>query len=146
MTAGEHCARPTLTLISVPEGCSDHALLLLLAPLEEITGRNQGVVGEVRALDPNRFTAVAYRDGSKLSAMTVYMGGMGREISFHLSDDGSVNTSNGTFYLGEDDHGLGFKGLFDQFGGRRDALKRRDEVAEQIWAAFVEPLQRRSGR
>lgn len=117
--------------------------------LEEVKARNSDVVGEVTALDPNRFVAVAYRDGSKTSAITVFMGGMartGREISFHLSDDGATNTSNGSFYIAEDDHGLGFKGLFGSFSGNRDILMLRDDVAEQVWTAFVDPLQRRASR
>jgi len=117
--------------------------------LEEVKARHSNVAGEVTALDQNRFTMVAYRDGHKASAMTVFMGGMaraGREISFHLSDDGATNTSNGSFYLAEDDHGLGFKSMFGSFGGNRDILMRRDDLAEQIWKAFVDPLQRKESR
>ncbi len=114
--------------------------------LDEVRARADGVEGGVRHLDANRFTASAYRNGRKLAAITVFVGGgmsrSGRTISFHLSDDGATNTSNGSFHVAEGGRELGFKGLFDPYGGSRDILSGREHVAERIWGAFIEPLQR----
>lgn len=114
--------------------------------LDEVRARNRGIEGAVRQLDANRFTASAYRDGRKLSAITVFVGGgmsrSGRTISFHLSDDGATNTSHGSFNVADGERDLGFKGLFDPYGGSRDTLNGREHVAERIWGAFIEPLQR----
>ncbi len=115
--------------------------------LDEVRARADGVEGAVRHLDANRFTASAYRHGRKLAAITVFVGGgmsrSGRTISFHLSDDGATNTSNGSFHVAESERELGFKGLFDPYGGSRDTLSGREHVAERIWGAFIEPLQQR---
>ena len=86
----------------------------------EVQARAPDVEGSIVNLDANRFTAAAYRDGRKAAAITVYMGGMsrtGREISFHLTDDGATNTSNGSFYVTDDEGELAFKSLFGNLRG-----------------------------
>jgi len=113
--------------------------------LAEVQARALHVEGSIVNLDANRFTAAAYRDGRKAAAITVFMGGMsrtGREISFHLSDDGATNTSNGSFYISDDEGELAFKSLFGSFRGSQEKLVGSEEVAEQIWSAFFEPLSR----
>lgn len=68
----------------------------------EVQARASDVEGSIVNVDTIRFVAAAYRDGRKAAAVTAFMGGMSRtgyEISFHLSDDGSTNTSNGSFYV-----------------------------------------------
>ena len=72
--------------------------------LAEVQARAPDVEGSIVNLDTNRFTAAAYRYGHKVAAITVFIGGMsraGREISFHLSDDGATNTSSGSFVVAE---------------------------------------------
>ena len=111
--------------------------------LTEVQARAPDVDGTIVNLDANRFTATAYRDGRKASAITVFMGGMactGREISFHLSDDGATNTSNGSFYVTDEEGELAFKNLFGSFGGPQEKLVGSDQVAELIWSAFFEPV------
>ena len=113
--------------------------------LAEVQARAPDVEGSIVNLDANRFTATAYRDGRKVAAITVFMGGMsrtGREISFHLSDDGATNTSNGSFYVRDDEGELAFKSLFGSFRGSQEKLVGPEEIAEQIWSAFFEPLSR----
>ncbi len=113
--------------------------------LAEVQARALDVEGSIVNLDANRFTAAAYRDGRKAAAITVFMGGMsrtGREISFHLSDDGATNTSNGSFFIKDDEGELAFKSLFGSFRGSQEKLVGPEEVAEQIWSAFFEPLSR----
>jgi hypothetical protein len=114
--------------------------------LAEVQTRAGDVEGAMTPVDANRFTAAAYRDGRKAAAITVYLGGMahsGRELSFHLSDSGATNTSNGSFYVADDGGRIGFKGLFDNYGRSREELHGQEEVAERIWSAFFEPMSRR---
>lgn len=111
----------------------------------EVQARAPDVEGSIVNLDANRFTAAAYRDGRMAAAITVYMGGMsrtGREISFHLTDDGATNTSNGSFYVTDGEGELAFKSLFGNPGGSQEKLVGPEEVAEQIWSAFFDPMSR----
>lgn len=113
--------------------------------LDEVRARAPDVEGEIVQLDANRFTATAYRDGRKAAAITVYLGGMSRSggaISFHLSDDGATNTSNGSFYVSDDEGRLAFSSLFGRFGGSKEEPIGTEDVAESIWSAFFEPLGR----
>ncbi len=113
--------------------------------LDEVQKRAPDVEGSIVNLDANRFTASAYRDGRKAAAITVYLGGMHRAtgaISFHLSDDGATNTSNGSFYVACEDGDLAFKSLFGSYTGSREKTIGHEEVAEQIWSAFFEPISR----
>lgn len=68
--------------------------------MAEVQARASDVEGSIVNLNANRFTVAAYRDGRKAAAITVYMGGLsrtGREISFHLTNDGATNTCNRSF-------------------------------------------------
>lgn len=113
--------------------------------LDEVQKRSDSVEGSLVRLDANRFTASAYCDGRKAAAITVYLGGMHRAtgaISFHLSDDGATNTSNGSFHIADDRGQLGFTNLFGTTNGSRERSLGHEEVAEQIWSAFFDPLSR----
>jgi hypothetical protein len=111
--------------------------------LRELAERHDSISGRVSRLDANRFTAAAYRDGRKVSAITVYTGGGfgGQGISFSLNDNGETNRSNGSFQLPSRGDTLAFKSLFGHATGS-DATLNYEEVAEAIWASFMEPLQR----
>ncbi len=91
----------------------------------------------------DRSTAMVCHSGGAHSVNArSYMSRTGREISFHLSDDGATNTSNGSFYIRDDEGELAFKSLFGSFRGSQEKLVGPEEVAEQIWSAFFEPLSR----
>lgn len=112
--------------------------------LEELETRHPHLSGKVTRLDARRFTAIVYRDGRKASAITVYMGGgwgRGRGISYNNDDRGETNSSNGSFDLPDRSEELHFRSMFHQFGGDKESLGH-EEVAEAIWASFIEPLQR----
>lgn len=112
--------------------------------LAELEARHGHLSGKVTRLDARRFTAVIYREGRKASAITVYMGGgwgHGRGISFNNDDRGETNSSNGSFDLPSRGEELRFQSLFNRFGGEKEMFGH-EEVAEAIWASFIEPLQR----
>lgn len=110
--------------------------------LGELESRDSQLSGKVTRLDARRFTAAAYREGKKVSAITVYSGGSwGRGISFNNSDGGDTSSSSGSFNIPERGNELRFASMFGRFGGPQDLLDH-EQVAEAIWASFIEPLQR----
>lgn len=112
--------------------------------LAELEARHGHLSGKITRLDARRFTAVIYREGRKASAVTVYTGGgwgHGRGISFNNDDRGETNSSNGSFDLPSRGEELRFQSLFNRFGGEKEMFGH-EEVAEAIWASFIEPLQR----
>jgi hypothetical protein len=112
--------------------------------LDELAARHPHLEGKITRLDARRFTAVVYRDGRKASALTAYMGGgwgHGRGISYNNEDRGETNSSNGSFDLSDRGEELRFSSMFSRFGGEKELLDHQ-EVAEAIWAAFIEPVQR----
>lgn len=112
--------------------------------MRELNQRTPAIVGKFTRLDAHRFTASLYRDGKKQSGFTVFRGGMrgfGNDISFSNSDSGETNSSNGGFSLRDMDGVLGFSQLFG-FGSSRDHPTSQLDVAEELWAKFIEPLQR----
>ena len=115
--------------------------------LDEARARNAFVEGDVVVLDATRFTAACYREGQKLSAITVFTGGIARGgIGYHLSDAGDANTANGIFRLAEDDNGFGFRGQFDGLGYGQEEIRRKEDVAEVVWSVFFRPMQAKRGR
>lgn len=113
--------------------------------LHELKARHNEIDGKFMRLDANRFTVALYSEGKKRSAMTVFRGGMlggGREIAFNDTDAGKTNSSNGGFALREQGEGLRFGNTFGIGNGGQKEVLDRSEVAEELWARFIEPLQR----
>ena len=114
--------------------------------LLELKARHKDIDVRFERLDRNRFTATAYRNGKKTSAITVYRGGMGfngREINFNNDDAGKTNASNGSFQVIEQDEQLRFQNVMGAFTMMSKNVKLDAAlVAEEIWSHFMEPLQR----
>lgn len=112
--------------------------------LGELTARHPEIEVMFTKLDEDRFIAKGYRGGKRVSAITVFIGGMAggstRAISFNFGDDGRTSSSNGMFSIAGDSS-LGFQSLFDVFGSQRDKFLSPEDVAEDIWSKFVEPFQ-----
>lgn len=110
--------------------------------LAELRARHPEIEGKVTRLDARRFVAAAYREGRKLSGITVNQGSAwgGRGISFLNSDSGETNTSNGNFSLEDRGENLSFRTIFG-LSGDNERLNH-EGVAEAIWASFMAPLQR----
>lgn len=112
--------------------------------VDELNKRNQGVEVRFMPLDPRRFVATAYKDGKKVSAITVYLGSAwgGRGISYNNSDDGETRSSNGSFTIPSRGDRLGFEQPFSN-RSEKEELIDHEGVASEIWDAFLAPLQRR---
>jgi len=110
--------------------------------VDELNKRNQGIEAKFKQLDARRFVGTAYKDGKKVSAVTVYLGSAwgGRGISYNNSDDGETNSSNGSFTLPSRGDRLGFEQPFSQRSEKE--LIDHEGVASEIWDAFLSPLQR----
>jgi TIR domain len=103
----------------------------------------EGVEGKIRRLDANRFCAVLYLDGKKVSPVTVFMSSRGfgdNGINFVSEEDAGTNSSNGWFSVIEHEGEL-FFGSDGMFGGNeRNQRLTASEVTEEIWTKFVAPL------
>lgn len=110
--------------------------------VDELNKRNQGVEARFKQLDARRFIGSAYKDGKKVSAITVYLGSGwgGRGISYNNSDEGETNSSNGSFTLPSRGDRIGFEQPFSQRSEK--GLIDREGVASEIWDAFLSPLRR----
>jgi hypothetical protein len=109
-----------------------------------------GVEGQIRRLDANRFCAVLYLDGRKVSPVTVFMSSRGiggNGINFVSEEDAGTNSSNGWFAVIENNGELFFNSSGTFGGGGQSRHLTAPEVAEEIWNKFVAPLahQRRRG-
>lgn len=109
----------------------------------------EGVEGQLRRLDANRFCAVLYLDGSKVSAVTVFIsssGFGGNGISFANQEDAGTNTSNGWYSISDHEGELYF-GANAMFGaGGRDRRLTASDIAIEIWNSLVAPLQNQRRR
>jgi hypothetical protein len=115
--------------------------------LAALDDRNPDIETRFRRIDANRFTSVAYRDGRKEAACTIWMGGesFGHGINYVANDSGATNTLNESLTVEKSDHGLYLKSLMGGLAGKgeRDAKLSVEQAAEHLWDSFIEPLQRR---
>ena len=113
--------------------------------LAELAARYSDIRGNFRSIDANRFTAVIYRDGKKVSACTVSMGGMLGDILYSSTENDSGNSCNESLSVEVDDQMLHLKsmGMSMMFSGRnRDEKLSMEGGAELFWSMLIEPLQR----
>lgn len=111
--------------------------------IDELQNRHSHLSGKMSRLDARRFAGAIYQNGRKVSAITVYMGGgwgHGRTISYNNSDHGDTNSANGSFDLSDHSENLRFDAILNWHSSERNTMNY-EEVAEAIWASFVEPLQ-----
>ena len=112
--------------------------------LGELSQRNPGIEGRLRRLGENRFTAVIYRGGSKISACTVYIGqDFGSEnIRFSHGEQDASNSWNESLSVDHDDQTLFLKPMgMMAFGNYEDPKLSMQGGAELFWNALIRPLQ-----
>lgn len=113
--------------------------------LTELAERNPDIKTHFRSIDANRFTAVIYRNGKKVSACTVSMGGMLGDILYSSTENASDNSCNESLSIAADDQELHLKAMgmsmIYRGGGDKEKLSM-EGGAELFWSLLIEPLQR----
>ena len=113
--------------------------------LTELTGDEPGVDGRFKEIDAHRFSAAAYRNGRKVAACTVSLGGMHRSTSIMYSNQENVppNTCNEDLHIEHDAMSLYLKPLMGMFHGGPDRSKDKlspEEAAEYLWGMFIDQV------
>ena len=104
------------------------------------------VEGEIRRLDANRFCAVLYVNGRKVSAITIRssasgLGGNG--ISYVNEEDADTNTTNGWYTISDKDGELFFNPNVFYSHGRIERQLSDSDVAAEMWGQLISPLNQR---
>lgn len=111
--------------------------------LTDLTGDDPGLNGRFKEIDAHRFTAVAYRNGRKVAACTVTLGGLHRSSSIMYSsqENAPPNTCNEELHIEHDGTSLHLKPLMGAFhGGRTTDEMSVEQAAEYLWRMFVEQI------
>ncbi|MEA3537016.1 toll/interleukin-1 receptor domain-containing protein [Rhizobium sp. CC-YZS058] len=115
--------------------------------LEELSRRNDGIEGDFRRIDANRFHASVYRNGRALSRCTIYMGGdsgFANGIAFTEGETSESNSFGEMLRVGSDDQSLFLTGLGMRLAAGNNGREKLapEGGAEYFWSIFMSPLQR----
>ena len=110
--------------------------------LQELQGRNQEIGSRHRRVDGNTFTATVYKNGEKVSACRIRLGGFtGNAITYSYGDDASSNSFNDSMSVEADDQKLYLAPMGMQHLGNRGSALSFEGAAEYYWALLMQPLQ-----
>ncbi len=112
--------------------------------LSELQARNKGIKTRYRKIDGNTFTATIYRDGSKVAACSIGLGGMsGNGIAYSDGEDAPTNSYNEVVSVENDDQKLFLRPMgMPHFGlGLDNDTLSEEGTAEYFWALLIRPLQ-----
>jgi len=112
--------------------------------LDEIQARNTDIETRHRRVDGNTFTATIYRDGAKVAACSVRLGGMfGNGIAYSEGDEAPSNAYNESLSVQNDDQKLFLKPMgMPHFGlGQGNETLSEEGAAEYYWSLLIQPLQ-----
>lgn len=112
--------------------------------LTELAKRNEGVDGDFRRIDSNRFTAAVYRGGKAVSRCTIFMGGgfSSTGINYADGETSSSNSMNESLTVHSDDQSMFLRSMGMQSYGRdRDEHLTMEGAAEAYWSLFIQRLQ-----
>lgn len=115
--------------------------------LTELEARNQGIEGNFRRVDANRFTAAVYRNGRAEARCTIFMGGGhfgSATIGYAATETTESDTYNEQLTVHADDQALFLRSMgMSSFGrGNRNEQLSLEGAAELLWGIFIGPLQR----
>lgn len=114
--------------------------------LMELCARNEHLTHRVKPMDNTSFSASVYMDGKKVSACTVFLGGMfGSSIGYVAKETTERNSTNGQLGVDSDEQKLFLtNGMYSVFsGGDKNRKLTFEGGAEVFWANFIRPLQGR---
>ena len=112
--------------------------------LDELQTRNTGIETRHRRVDGNTFTATIYRDGAKVAACSIRLGGMfGNGIAYSEGDEAPSTSYNESLSVENDDQKLFLKPMgMPQFGlGQGNDTLSEEGAAEYYWSLLIRPLQ-----
>jgi TIR domain len=112
--------------------------------LAELSARHNDLRTTFRPIDANRFTAVIYRGGTKVSACTVSLGSMMGDILYSSTEIARDNSCNESLSVKNDDQALflepmGMSMMYS--GGGKDKKLSMEGGAELYWGLLIQPLQ-----
>ena len=111
--------------------------------LSELEARNEGIETRYRKVDGNAFLATIYRNGSKVSACGIRLGGMlGAGIAYSQGDDAPTNSMNESLSVEHDDQKLFLKPMgMAHFSADKNDKLSEEGAAEYYWSMLINPLQ-----
>jgi len=112
--------------------------------LAELQARNPGITTRFKQVDANRFTAAVYRDGKKVQACTIFMGGLMRSggISYVNGETTADNGYNESLTPKSDSQSMFLQGFgMAWHGGERDKKLTMEGAAEMYWEMLIQNLQ-----
>lgn len=124
----------------------DFMKLFFQGSLDELEKRNDGFQTRFREIDGNHFTATVYKNGAKVSACSIRLGGMhSNGISYSVGDDARMNSYNDGMSVESDDQKLFLRpmGMSSMFAGNlpKKATLSDEGAAEYFWESLIAPLQ-----
>lgn len=112
--------------------------------LLELAQRNDGIDGEFRRIDTNRFTAAVYRGGKAITRCTIFMGG-GFSTNGISYVDGETMESNGyneNLRVDADEQSMFLRSMgMRSFGGQSEEHLTLEGAAEIYWSMFIARMQ-----
>jgi hypothetical protein len=113
--------------------------------LGELAARNDGIEGDFRRIDADRFAAVVYRQGQAVSHCTVFLGDrtFAGGIAYSASETSASNGYNELLSVEADDQSMFLRSMgMAAMGGSGDTAKLTQEgAAELYWGMLIERLQ-----
>jgi hypothetical protein len=113
--------------------------------LGELAARNEGIKGDFRRIDADRFAAVVYKQGQAVSRCTVFLGDrtFAGSIAYSASETSASNGYNELLSVEADDQSMFLRSMgMAAMGGNREAAKLTQEgAAERYWGMLIERLQ-----
>lgn len=112
--------------------------------LEELGARNEGIEGDFRRIDAQRFTSTIYRNGRVVSKCTIFIGDRFADgIAYSSSETLGSNSYNELLTVEADDQALFLRGLgLSRFGDRSEVAKLSQEGGSELyWGLLIAPLQ-----
>ena len=112
--------------------------------LSELETRNDGIETRYRKINGNTFTVAIYREGTKVAACSVRLGGvLGNGIAYSDGDAAPANSYNEIVLVENDDQKLFLRptGMLHFGRGQDNNALSNVGAAEYYWALLINPLQ-----
>lgn len=113
--------------------------------LGELAVRNDGIEGDFRRIDADRFAAVVYKQGQAVSRCTVFLGDrtFAGGIAYSASETSASNGFNELLTVEADDQFMFLRsmGMAAMDSGRDAAKLTQEGAAELYWGMLIDELQ-----